>query len=888
MSSYARQFLGLMEKPNVELIEGLSPAISIDQKTTSKNPRSTVGTVTEIYDYIRLLYARIGVPHCPNCGKKIEKQTIDQVVDSLMELEEGTKIQVFAPVVRGRKGEYTKLLEDFSKEGFVRVRVDGQIYELTDDIEIDRKKKHNIDIIVDRLVIKDDIRSRLTESVETAFKYANNLVLVGIGGTTETRDVLYSQNYACPDCNISFEELSPRMFSFNNPFGACPECLGIGYLMKMDEDLIIPDKNKTLYDGVKAFGASTMKKGDTMAKMYFESIAKHYGVKIKDVPIKKLPKDFLNKILYGTGTEEIDFEYQSAAGTRKFTAPFEGVIPTLDRRYRETKSQGMRDFYEMYMSNSHCDSCNGARLKKESLAVTVGTKNIQELTDMPINKIKKYLNDLQLSKTKKMIAEQILKEIDARLQFLIDVGLEYLTLSRSAGTLSGGEAQRIRLATQIGSGLTGVLYILDEPSIGLHQRDNDKLLATLKRLRDLGNTVIVVEHDEDTMYAADMVIDIGPGAGVHGGNVIAQGTAEEIKNVPNSITGQYLSGRKKIPVPKKRRKAKPVSITIKGAKENNLKNLDVKIPLGVFTCVTGVSGSGKSSLINEVLYKNLAKKLYGSSEKGGKCKEIVGVENIDKIINIDQSPIGRTPRSNPATYTGVFDYIRDIFANTNEAKLRGYQKGRFSFNVSGGRCEACQGDGVLKIEMHFLPDVYVPCEVCKGKRYNKETLEVKYKGKSISDILEMTVEEALEFFANIPKIKQKIQTLYDVGLGYIKLGQPSTTLSGGEAQRIKLATELSKRPTGKTLYILDEPTTGLHIADVHKLVDILQRLVDTGNTIVVIEHNLDLIKTADYIIDLGPEGGDNGGEIIATGTPEQIIKNNKSYTGKFLKKYLEP
>ncbi len=888
MSSYARQFLGLMEKPNVELIEGLSPAISIDQKTTSKNPRSTVGTVTEIYDYIRLLYARIGVPHCPNCGKKIEKQTIDQVVDSLMELEEGTKIQVFAPVVRGRKGEYTKLLEDFSKEGFVRVRVDGQIYELTDDIEIDRKKKHNIDIIVDRLVIKDDIRSRLTESVETAFKYANNLVLVGIGGTTETRDVLYSQNYACPDCNISFEELSPRMFSFNNPFGACPECLGIGYLMKMDEDLIIPDKNKTLYDGVKAFGASTMKKGDTMAKMYFESIAKHYGVKIKDVPIKKLPKEFLNKILYGTGTEEIDFEYQSAAGTRKFTAPFEGVIPTLDRRYRETKSQGMRDFYEMYMSNSHCDSCNGARLKKESLAVTVGTKNIQELTDMPINKIKKYLNDLQLSKTKKMIAEQILKEIDARLQFLIDVGLEYLTLSRSAGTLSGGEAQRIRLATQIGSGLTGVLYILDEPSIGLHQRDNDKLLATLKRLRDLGNTVIVVEHDEDTMYAADMVIDIGPGAGVHGGNVIAQGTAEEIKNVPNSITGQYLSGRKKIPVPKKRRKAKPVSITIKGAKENNLKNLDVKIPLGVFTCVTGVSGSGKSSLINEVLYKNLAKKLYGSSEKGGKCKEIVGIENIDKIINIDQSPIGRTPRSNPATYTGVFDYIRDIFANTNEAKLRGYQKGRFSFNVAGGRCEACQGDGVLKIEMHFLPDVYVPCEVCKGKRYNKETLEVKYKGKSISDILEMTVEEALEFFANIPKIKQKIQTLYDVGLGYIKLGQPSTTLSGGEAQRIKLATELSKRPTGKTLYILDEPTTGLHISDVHKLVDILQRLVDTGNTIVVIEHNLDLIKTADYIIDLGPEGGDNGGEIIATGTPEQIIKNDKSYTGKFLKKYLEP
>ena len=887
MSSYARQFLGLMEKPNVELIEGLSPAISIDQKTTSKNPRSTVGTVTEIYDYIRLLYARIGVPHCPNCGKKIEKQTIDQVVDSLMELEEGTKIQVFAPVVRGRKGEYTKLLEDFSKEGFVRVRVDGQIYELTDDIEIDRKKKHNIDIIVDRLVIKDDIRSRLTESVETAFKYANNLVLVGIGGTTETRDVLYSQNYACPDCNISFEELSPRMFSFNNPFGACPECLGIGYLMKMDEDLIIPDKNKTLYDGVKAFGASTMKKGDTMAKMYFESIAKLYGLKIKDVPIKKLPKEFLNKILYGTGTEEIDFEYQSAAGTRKFTAPFEGVIPTLDRRYRETKSQGMRDFYEMYMSNSHCDSCNGARLKKESLAVTVGTKNIQELTDMPINKIKKYLNDLQLSKTKKMISEQILKEIDARLQFLIDVGLEYLTLSRSAGTLSGGEAQRIRLATQIGSGLTGVLYILDEPSIGLHQRDNEKLLTTLRKLRDLGNTVLVVEHDEDTMYAADQIIDIGPGAGVHGGKVIAQGTAEEIKLVPESITGQYLSGKKQILVPKKRRKSNGKAIEVKGATEHNLKNINVKFPLGQFICVTGVSGSGKSTLVNEILYKTVAKEIYGSNEKPGKCKEIKGLENVDKIINIDQSPIGRTPRSNPATYTGVFDVIRDIFAATQEAKMRGYDKGRFSFNVAGGRCEACSGDGVLKIEMHFLPDIYVPCEVCKGKRYNRETLEVKYKGKTISDVLDMTVEEALKFFENIPKIKSKIQTLYDVGLGYIKLGQPSTTLSGGEAQRVKLATELSKKATGKTLYILDEPTTGLHIADVHKLVDILQRLVDTGNSIIVIEHNLDLIKTADYIIDIGPEGGEKGGQIIAVGTPEQITRNEQSYTGKFLKKYLE-
>ena len=885
LSSYARQFLGLMEKPNVELIEGLSPAISIDQKTTSRNPRSTVGTVTEIYDYIRLLYARIGVPYCPNCGKKIEKQTIDQIVDTLMDLEEGTKIQVLAPIIRGRKGEFVKLLEGFSKEGFVRAKIDGEVVELTDDLDIDRKKKHNIEIIVDRLVIKEDIRSRLTESVEVALKYANNLVLVGIFGN-DPKEILFSQNYACPDCNISFEELTPRMFSFNNPFGACPTCTGIGYIMKMDEDLIIPDKNKTLYDGVKAFGASSMKKGDTMAKMYFESIAKHYGVNIK-VPIKKLPREFLNKILYGTGEEAIDFEYKSSAGTRKFTAPFEGVIPTLERRYRETKSQGMRSFYELYMTNSHCDTCNGARLKKESLFVKVGDKNIYDLTNMPINKIKEYISSLKLTRNQALISEQIVKEINQRLQFLIDVGLEYLTLARPAGTLSGGEAQRIRLATQIGSGLTGVLYILDEPSIGLHQRDNDKLLATLKKLRDLGNTLIVVEHDEDTMYAADQIIDIGPGPGVHGGNVIAQGTAEEIKNVSDSITGQYLSGRKKISVPKKRRKAKPVSIQIKGASENNLKNLDVKIPLGVFTCVTGVSGSGKSTLVNEVLYKNLAKELYKSSEKGGKCKEIKGIENIDKIINIDQSPIGRTPRSNPATYTGVFDQVRDIFATTNEAKLRGYQKGRFSFNVAGGRCEACQGDGVLKIEMHFLPDVYVPCEVCKGKRYNKETLEVKYKGKSISDVLDMTVEEALEFFANVPRIKQKVQTLYDVGLGYIKLGQPSTTLSGGEAQRIKLATELSKRPTGKTLYILDEPTTGLHIADVHRLVDILQRLVDTGNTILVIEHNLDLIKTADYIIDLGPEGGDRGGEIIGAGTPEQIIKNDKSYTGKFLKKYLE-
>ena len=883
LSSYARQFLGLMEKPDVESIEGLSPAISIDQKTTSRNPRSTVGTVTEIYDYIRLLYARIGVPYCPNCGKKIEKQTIDQIIDSVMSLEEGTRIQVLAPVVRGKKGEYTKLLQDFQKEGFVRVRVDGEVYELTDDIEIDRKKKHNIELVVDRLVVKEEIRTRLTESVETALKYANNLVVIDIPGDKE---ILYSQNYACPDCNISIEELTPRMFSFNNPFGACPTCTGIGYLMKMDEDLIVPDKNKTLYDGIKAFGASTMKKGDTMAKMYFESIAKHYGVEIKDVPIKKLPRWFLEKILYGTGDEVIDFEYTSYAGTRKFTTPFEGVLPTLDRRYNETKSQGMRDFYEMYMSESACQTCHGARLKKESLSVKVGDKNINELTDMSIDKIKDFLNSLQLNNKDKMIADQILKELNKRLQFLLDVGLEYLTLSRSAGSLSGGEAQRIRLATQIGSGLTGVLYILDEPSIGLHQRDNEKLLATLRKLRDLGNTVLVVEHDEDTMYAADQIIDIGPGAGVHGGKVIAQGTAEEIKLVPESITGQYLSGKKQILVPKKRRKSNGKAIEVKGATEHNLKNINVKFPLGQFICVTGVSGSGKSTLVNEILYKTVAKEIYGSNEKPGKCKEIKGLENVDKIINIDQSPIGRTPRSNPATYTGVFDVIRDIFASTQEAKMRGYDKGRFSFNVAGGRCEACSGDGVLKIEMHFLPDIYVPCEVCKGKRYNRETLEVKYKGKTISDVLDMTVEEALKFFENIPKIKSKIQTLYDVGLGYIKLGQPSTTLSGGEAQRVKLATELSKKATGKTLYILDEPTTGLHIADVHKLIDILQRLVDTGNSIIVIEHNLDLIKTADYIIDLGPEGGEKGGQIIAVGTPEQITRNDQSYTGKFLKKYL--
>ena len=894
LSAYARQFLGLMEKPDVELIEGLSPAISIDQKTTSKNPRSTVGTVTEIYDYIRLLYARIGIPYCPNCGKKIEKQTIDQIVDSIMNIEEGTKIQVLAPIIRGRKGEFIKLLQGYQKEGFVRARIDGETVELTDDLQIDRKKKHNVEIIVDRLVIKEEIRSRLTESIEIALKHANNTVMINIPNKTvgadgsarhKNENILYSTNYACPDCDISFEELSPRMFSFNNPFGACPSCAGIGYLMKMDEDLIIPDKNKTLYDGVKAFGASTMKKTETMAKMYFESIAKHYGVDIS-VPIKKLPRDFLDKILYGTGDEEIDFEYVSPSGIRKFKTPFEGVIPTLERRYSETKSQGMRDFYEYYMSESDCPECKGARLKKESLAVRIGSKNIKELTDMPVNEIKKYINSLKFTPKEEMISNQIIKELNKRLQFLMDVGLEYLTLSRSAGTLSGGEAQRIRLATQIGSALTGVLYILDEPSIGLHQRDNNKLIATLKKLRDLGNTVLVVEHDEDTMLAADQIIDIGPGPGVHGGRIMAQGTAEEVMQVEDSITGQYLSKRKQIKVPEKRRKPKRECIEVVGAKEHNLKNINVKFPLGVFTCVTGVSGSGKSTLVNDVLYKTIARELNGAKEKPGKCKEIKGLENIDKIINIDQSPIGRTPRSNPATYTGVFDYIRDLFAETNEAKLRGYEKGRFSFNVKGGRCEACQGDGIIKIGMHFLPDVYVPCEVCHGKRYNSETLQVKYKGKTISDVLDMTVEESLEFFKNLPRIKQKIQTLYDVGLGYIKLGQPSTTLSGGEAQRVKLATELSKKPTGKTLYILDEPTTGLHIADVHKLVDILQRLVDTGNTIIVIEHNLDLIKTADYIIDLGPEGGDAGGTIVQVGTPEQIIRNEKSYTGQFLRKFL--
>ena len=884
LSSYARQFLGIMDKPKVESIEGLSPAISIDQKTTSKNPRSTVGTVTEIYDYLRLLYARVGTPYCPNCGIKIEKQSIDQIVDDIMKLEQGTKIQILGPVVREKKGEYKKIFEEYQKEGYVRARVDGETVELSDDIELDRKKKHTIEIIIDRLVIKEDIRARLTESVETALRIANNLVIVDVVGSEEK---LYSANYACPKCGFSIEELTPRMFSFNNPMGACPECTGIGYLQKMDEDLLVPDKEATLYDGIKLYGSSTMKKGDTIAQMYFESIAKHYGVKIKGVKIKDLPRSFMDKIMYGTGDEEIDFVYKSSTGTHHNRATFEGVIPTLERRHRDTKSAGMMQWYEMYMTEQECSACHGARLKPEVLAVKVGTLNIKELTDMPIRSIKEYLLSLELSEKEEMIASQIMQELSKRLQFLIDVGLDYLTLSRSAGTLSGGESQRIRLATQIGSGLTGVMYILDEPSIGLHQRDNNRLITTLKKLRDLGNSVIVVEHDTDTMYAADQVIDIGPGAGVHGGYVLAQGTAEEIAKSDNSITGKYLSGRMQIAVPKKRRNLTGKYLEIVGATEHNLKNVTVKFPLGNFICVTGVSGSGKSTLINDVLYKNIYKELNNSTMKVGKCKAIKGLHNIDKVINIDQSPIGRTPRSNPATYTGVFDLIRDIFATTNEAKMRGYQKGRFSFNVPGGRCEACNGDGIIKIEMNFLSDVYVPCEVCKGKRYNHETLEVKYKGKSIADVLDMTVEEAVTFFENVPRIKNKVQTLKEVGLGYIKLGQSSTTLSGGEAQRVKLATELSKTQTGKTLYILDEPTTGLHIDDVHRLVDILQKLVDKGNTVLTIEHNLDLIKTADYIVDLGPEGGEKGGQIIATGKPEKICKEPLSYTGQFLKDYLE-
>ena len=883
LSSYARQFLGMMEKPDVESIEGLSPAISIDQKTTSKNPRSTVGTVTEIYDYLRLLYARIGVPYCPKCGKRIKRQTVDQIVDQILALKEGSRIYIMAPVIRGKKGEHIKVLENAVKEGFVRARVDGNICDLTEEMPVmDKKKKHDVEIIVDRLVIREDIRKRVADSVELCLKQANNLVMVSVIGG---EDITFSQSYACVDCGISIEELTPRMFSFNTPYGACPHCTGLGELLKVDPDLVIPDKTKLLSDptAIKGWGGNS---ADSVTIMYLKGMCEHYGVDI-NTRIDKLSKAFYQILLYGSGEEKIKFKHESKTFTRDFEASFEGVLNILERRFRETSSKWMREYYESLMTTIECNECKGTRLKKESLAVKIGKLNIYELTSKSVTEIKEYINSIHLSQKDAIVAEQILKELNSRLQFLIDVGLEYLTLARTAGTLSGGEAQRIRLATQIGSGLTGVLYILDEPSIGLHQRDNEKLLNSLKKMRDLGNTLIVVEHDEDTMREADYIVDIGPGAGVHGGKVVFSGTPEELLKDENSITGKYLSGRLKIPIPEKRRELTGKYIEIIGAKENNLKNVDVKFPIGVFTCVTGVSGSGKSSLVNEILYKSVSKEIYASKAKPGKHKEIKGLENIDKVINIDQSPIGRTPRSNPATYTGMFDHIRDLFAKTNEAKLRGYQKGRFSFNVAGGRCEACSGDGIIRIEMHFLPDVYVPCDVCKGKRYNRETLEVKYKGKNINDVLNLTVEEALEFFKNVSIIKNKLQALYDVGLGYIKIGQPSTTLSGGEAQRVKLATELSKRSTGKTLYILDEPTTGLHTADVHNLVDIINRLTDGGNTVVMIEHNLDMIKSADYIIDLGPEGGKNGGTIIATGTPEEISKIKKSYTGKFLKKILK-
>ncbi|KNY27063.1 excinuclease ABC subunit UvrA [Pseudobacteroides cellulosolvens] len=882
LSAYARQFLGQMEKPDIDYIDGLSPAISIDQKTTSRNPRSTVGTVTEIHDYLRLLYARIGVPHCPECGKEIAQQTVDQMVDHIMTLEEGTKIQLLAPVVRGRKGEYHKLIEDAKKSGFVRVRIDGEVMDINDEIKMDKNKKHTIEIVVDRLVIRPDIQKRLSESIETVLNLAGGILLVDVIGKEE---MLFSQNFSCSDCGISIEELEPRMFSFNTPYGACPECSGLGTILKIDPELVIPDRSKSLADGAISVGGWNVENEDGYSRMYIDALAKHYKFSI-DTPICDLPDRIVELILYGTKGEKIKIEYSREYGSGSFMAAFEGIIRSMERRYKETQSESMKQHYEAFMSNNHCHACKGARLKKEALAVTVGGKNIDEISKIAISDAKKFFNQLELSEKHKIIANQILKEINARIGFLVDVGLDYLTLSRSAGTLSGGEAQRIRLATQIGAGLMGVLYILDEPSIGLHQRDNDRLLKTLKRLKDMGNTLIVVEHDEDTMYAADHIIDIGPGAGVHGGNIVAQGSVEEIKEVEGSLTGMYLSGRKRIETPDKRRVSNGKYVEIVGARENNLKNINVKFPLGVFTCITGVSGSGKSSLINEILYKKCASELNRAKVKPGDHDFVNGLEHLEKVIDIDQSPIGRTPRSNPATYTGVFDIIREVFSETTEAKMRGYKTGRFSFNTKGGRCEACSGDGIIKIEMHFLPDVYVPCEVCKGKRYNRETLDVRYKGKNIADVLDMTVEDALEFFKNIPRIHKKIQTLYEVGLGYIKLGQPSTTLSGGEAQRIKLATELSKRSNGSTMYILDEPTTGLHIADVHKLIEMLQKLVDLGNTVVVIEHNLDVIKTADHIIDLGPEGGHRGGYIVGEGTPEEIIKNEESYTGHFLSKVI--
>ena len=885
LSAYARQFLGQMEKPNVEAIEGLSPAISIDQKTTSKNPRSTVGTVTEIYDYIRLLYARIGIPHCPKCGKEIKAQSVDQIVDSVMALEERTKIQVLSPVVRGRKGEYTKVFEKAAKDGFVRVRVDGEQYDPgADEIVLDKQKKHNIEIVVDRLVVREGIEKRLTDSVETALKMANGLVVIQLPDTE--RELLFSQNYACEDCGISIEELTPRMFSFNTPYGACPHCMGLGSVEIIDPDRVIPDKTKSIHAG--AINASGWSGTDpnSISAMYYNGLAARYNFSL-DTPFGELPEKIQNIILYGTGNEKIELFYDRKYAKGVQYSRFEGVINNLHRRYNESNSDWAKREIEELMYNMPCPECGGSRLKKESLAVTVKGLNIDEVSRMSVSEAAEFFDNMKLTEREQIIGKQILKEIRERLSFLVSVGLEYLTLSRSSGTLSGGEAQRIRLASQIGSGLMGVLYILDEPSIGLHQRDNQKLIDMLKRLRDLGNTLIVVEHDEDTMYAADHIIDIGPGAGVHGGYVVAEGTVDDIKKCENSQTGLYLSGKKKIPVPAVRREGNGSFLEVVGAAQNNLKNVNVKIPLGTFTCVTGVSGSGKSSLVNEVIYKVLANELNRAKQKPGKYREIKGLEFLDKVIDIDQSPIGRTPRSNPATYTGLFNDIRDLFASTSDAKARGYKAGRFSFNVKGGRCESCMGDGIIKIEMHFLPDVYVPCEVCGGKRYNRETLEVRYKGKNIYDVLDMTIEEGLEFFENLPKLRRKLQTLCDVGLGYVKIGQSSTTLSGGEAQRVKLATELSKRSTGKTIYILDEPTTGLHTADVHKLIEVLQKLVDTGNTVVVIEHNLDVIKTADYIIDLGPEGGSGGGEIVVCGTPEKVARSKKSYTGKYLKPMLK-
>ena len=883
LSSYARMFLGQMEKPDVDSIEGLSPAISIDQKTTSKNPRSTVGTVTEIYDYLRLLYARIGVPHCPVCGREITQQTVDQIVDQILALPEKTRVQILAPVIRGRKGEHQKELENARKSGYVRVRVDGILYDLSEEIKLEKNKKHNIEIVVDRLAVSDSIKSRLTDSIETALRLSGGLMIADVPGGEE---MLFSQNYACPDHGVSIGELEPRMFSFNNPMGACPTCTGLGTFMKVDPDMVIPNKNLSIREGaIKASGWYIGESG-TIAQMYYEALAKHYGFSL-DTPVKELTKKQLDALLYGTKGERIHMIRKKEYGTGSYDTEFEGIVNNLERRFRETQSSFIRDEITQVMSSVPCPDCHGERLKAEYLAVTVGGKNISEFCKMSVTDALNFVEELELSARDAMIGAQILKEIKARLGFLQSVGLDYLTLSRASATLSGGESQRIRLATQIGSSLVGVLYILDEPSIGLHQRDNDKLLATLQRLRDLGNTLIVVEHDEDTMRAADYIVDVGPGAGVHGGEIVCAGTPKEIMACKESITGQYLSGARKVPVPEVRRPGNGGFLTVRKARQNNLKGIDVKIPLGTFTCVSGVSGSGKSSLVNEILYKTLAAELNGAKAKPGLSDGIDGMEQLDKVIDIDQSPIGRTPRSNPATYTGVFTDIRELFAQTADAKMRGYGSSRFSFNVKGGRCEACEGDGILKIEMHFLPDVFVPCEVCKGKRYNRETLEVKYKGKSIYDVLEMTVEEAMTFFESLPRIRRKIATLFEVGLGYIKLGQPATTLSGGEAQRVKLATELSKRSTGKTIYILDEPTTGLHTYDVQKLIEVLQKLVDAGNTVVVIEHNLDVLKTADWVIDLGPEGGDRGGTLVAAGTPEELVKIPESYTGQYLKPLLK-